>query len=120
MEADEMSRGPEARFSAEFAKALKKAGIVGYRLETSHTFPGCPDWLLLLPNRVVFIELKAGSSIRPAQAIVHQLMRKLKIEIYVLTKHVIGAKIDSDEPHALDVILSTIVENRINVRSEPD
>lgn len=81
----------EARLSASLGAAIKKyqwKRFIAFRIESSHTFPGCPDWLFLFgPTKYLFLELKAeGGSLTRAQRIVLPAMLKLGLPVKVLTK----------------------------------
>jgi hypothetical protein len=81
----------EARLSAALSTAIKKyqyRKFFAFRIESSHTCPGVPDWLFLFgPSKYLFLELKAANgSLTKAQKIVLPLMDKLGVPVKVLTK----------------------------------
>lgn len=83
--------GAEARFSRELAVAIKPyqwKRFIAFRIESSHTMPGIPDWLFLFGGtRFLFLELKAANGkLTAAQRIVLPAMEKLNIPVKVLTK----------------------------------
>lgn len=86
-----MAKGPEGRFSKELSDAIKPyqwKKFIGFRIESSHTMPGIPDWLFLFgPTKYLFIELKAATgTLTAAQRITFPAMVRLGIPVKVLTK----------------------------------
>lgn len=83
--------GPEAYFSEQLRTAFKPymyKQVIAFRIETSHTFPGCPDWIVLFKGgNYLFLELKAyDNGLTRAQKIVLPAMERLGIPIKLLTK----------------------------------
>lgn len=75
----------ERALEDDLIEAVKKAG--GYALKMPAMFyTGIPDRLLLLPGRVVFVEVKRDSDHQPSEAQLgwRRKIRKLKIEHYIL------------------------------------
>lgn len=84
--------GAEARFSREIAVAIKPyqwKKFIAFRIESSHTMPGIPDWLFLFgPDKYLFLELKAHNGrLTAAQRIVLPAMEKLGVPVKLLTKN---------------------------------
>lgn len=101
----------EKYFSDQVRDALRKMDIFAFRVETSHTCPGHPDWVLWLPGRIVYMELKVdGGRLTKAQRILHQTMQGLGLELYVLTKTQYGVMVNDEEPVPLVEALRNVVE----------
>lgn len=82
---------PELAFSRAVSKALKDPEILGklfaFRIESSCTCPGIPDWCVIFPGgQTLMVELKAGSRLTPAQVVIHRQLLALDIPTIVLTK----------------------------------
>jgi hypothetical protein len=87
---------PEAKFSREFSNELKKYDLFSFRIESSHTCPGLPDWCILYQGKVIFVELKYGAGrLTPAQVIVHRTFKNVKVPIHILRRTTNGVIIDS-------------------------
>lgn len=66
------------------AKATRKSGGVAFKW-VSPGHPGVPDRIVILPNRILFVELKApGKKPTPLQAKVHQQLRDLGCEVHTI------------------------------------
>lgn len=108
---------PEERFSQEFRAALKlyegpTAMVFGFRIETSHTCPGAPDWCVLASGgRVIFVELKVNSGFTKSQKVIHKLWKALGINIRVLRKKDNGVILDDSlEPRSLQECVKLIID----------
>lgn len=112
---------PEQRFSRQFKQAFDLQCLTGnggfaFRLETSHTFPGLPDWCCIIPGKVFFVELKVSPyKVSPTQIIAHAIIRKLNIPVFVLTKYKDGITIDSNSKFPLQKCIEIIVEKMNHV-----
>lgn len=109
-----MATPPEARFSAEVKAALKKfRGVLAFRIESSHTAPGFPDWIVFSYGRVILIELKvAGGKLTTAQKVLHSQLSALKIPLYLLTKTANNVLIGSMEFNSLHAALAEILKEK--------
>lgn len=108
---------PEARFSNEFRLSLKNyegpvALVFGFRIETSHTCPGAPDWCVLTSGgKVIFVELKVKSGFTPAQKVIHKLWARMGIKIRVLRRRDNGVILDNNlEPKTLQECVAIIID----------
>lgn len=77
---------PELRLSQHFRIALTRLKLLGVRIESSHTAPGFPDWIVFANGQTHYFELKAGSCLTKAQIVFHKRLFNLGIKIHVLTK----------------------------------
>lgn len=107
-----MAKTPEARFSDEFRAAIKRLrGVLGFRIESSHTAPGFPDWIVFTFETIRLIELKVeGGSLTTAQKVLHAQLASLKIPVYLLTKTNNGVRLNSTEFNRLDDALAAILK----------
>ncbi len=109
---------PEARFSSTFGKELKRRGLLAFRMESSHTFPGLPDWCIVTQYRVHFIELKSEKGrLTPAQVVTHNLFKLAGQQIRVLRQLKNSVTIDDTEEYstlkeAVDKLLEATNEYR--------
>jgi len=115
-------RLPEQILSQEVSKAVKRrqwASLIAFRLESSHTFPGLPDWLFLFGgNKFLFVELKAGSTLTKAQKVVHKFFDKFTIPYIVLTK-INGGVIVNNEDKTFPTVedwLTDVIKEHKNVK----
>lgn len=110
-----MATTPEARFSAEVRAALKKMrGVLAFRMETSHTAPGFPDWIVFAWETIKLIELKVeGGKLTPAQAVLHSQLASLKIPVYLLTKGKNSVMVNSIKFNKLPDALAAIVKGEL-------
>lgn len=107
-------KGPEDIFSDEVREVFKhRSDVFAFRIESSHTCPGIPDWCVFYQGgRVFFLELKAGASLTPAQRVIHGIMQRLGIEFYILTKTDNGVRINSKNPQTLKQCIESILEEK--------
>jgi len=77
---------PEHRLSQHFRIALTRLKLMGVRIESSHTAPGFPDWVVFADGKTHYFELKAGSCMTKAQIVFHKKLIAVGIKIHVLTK----------------------------------
>ena len=108
---------PEERFSQEFRAALKlykgpTAMVFGFRMETSHTCPGAPDWCVLTSGgKVKFVELKVASGFTKSQKVIHKLWAAMGIKVRVLRKKDNGVILDNNlEPKSLQECVKSIID----------
>lgn len=90
---------PEAKLSKQVARAARQYSdqVFATRLETSQTCPGLPDWIFVGEGgKAVFIELKAGAQLTPAQKLVRRLFQQLNIPYILLTQLANNVRITVD------------------------
>lgn len=106
-----MATPPEARFSQDVKAALKRfKGVLGFRVESSHTAPGFPDWVFFAYGVIRLVELKVeGGSLTTAQKVLHAQLASLKIPVYLLTKGKNTVIVNSQEFNKLDEALAFIL-----------
>ena len=118
---------PEAAFSAQVRKLIDFGNAAegafsplhaSFRLESSHIFPGLPDWVILrnvtgrrgrILTKVVFLELKVErETFTPAQKVVFKALRAAGFPVRVLTKVEDGVKLDGVHYPQLHLALAEI------------
>ncbi|HWT40367.1 MAG TPA: VRR-NUC domain-containing protein [Dongiaceae bacterium] len=107
-----MATTPEARFSDEVRAALKRMrGVLGFRIESSHTAPGFPDWVIFTWEAIRLVELKVeGGTLTTAQKVLHAQLASLKIPVYLLTKAKNGVRVNHTEFNKLEAALAAILK----------
>lgn len=79
---------PELALSKKFANILRRRrDNFSFRIESSHTCPGAPDWAVHSKGSMFYVELKSGHHVTAAQKVVHSKLRHHKIPVWVLTQH---------------------------------
>lgn len=74
----------EAAIERRLTQAVRKAGGIAFKF-TSPGHSGVPDRLILLPGRVLFVELKTETGkLSKLQAVTQKLMRKLGADVRTL------------------------------------
>lgn len=74
----------ESEIERKLVKAVKDLGGLCLKF-TSPGFTGVPDRILILDNKIMFVELKApGKGLRPRQEYVRRQFARLGHKIYVL------------------------------------
>lgn len=77
---------PEQLLSQHFRIALTRLKLMGVRIESSHTAPGFPDWVVFKDGQTYYFELKAGSPLTKAQIVFHKQLLARGIFVNVLTR----------------------------------
>lgn len=104
---------PELRLSRHFNIALKRLKLQGYRVESSHTAPGFPDWVVFADGRTHYFELKAGSPLTKAQIVFHRKALEVGIKIHVLTKIANAVSIGSMNFSRLEEAIKAAISGEI-------
>lgn len=74
----------EAAIERRLTQAVRRAGGIAFKF-VSPGHSGVPDRLILLPGRVLFVELKTETGkLTKLQVVTHELMRKLGADVWTL------------------------------------